>query len=46
MFVVRRLSLLKTLSAFFILMIAGVIANGEAQQRPISEPSPKSFFFD
>ena len=28
------------------LHFAGVIANCETQQRPISEPSPKSFFFD
>jgi len=25
---------------------AGVIAKCETQQRPISEPSPKSFYFD
>jgi hypothetical protein len=25
---------------------AGVIAKCETQQRPISKPSPKSFFFD
>ena len=28
------------------LHFAGVIANCITQQRPISEPSPKSFFFD
>jgi hypothetical protein len=28
------------------LHFAGVIANCETQQRPISEPSPKSIFFD
>ena len=28
------------------LHFAGVIADCETQQRPISEPSPKSFFFD
>ena len=28
------------------LHVAGVFAKCETQQRPISEPSPKSFFFD
>ncbi|MEE4606125.1 MAG: hypothetical protein V2J65_32945, partial [Desulfobacteraceae bacterium] len=28
------------------LPFAGVIAKGETQQRPISKPSPKSFYFD
>jgi hypothetical protein len=28
------------------LHFAGVIAKCETQQRPISKPSPKSFFFD
>jgi hypothetical protein len=31
---------------FLRLHFAGVIAKCETQQRPISEPSPKNFYFD